>query len=92
MDSISLILYIINFALLSGLLCIYTQNLRHIKSKLTIGLVVFVLLFMAETLTGVYFNLTTGTCGGPTNIDTAWMVLTAVKTIGFATLLWVSWE
>ena len=56
--SLTTILTIISTLLLGGLLHIYIRNLKNIKSKFTIGLFIFALLFLVQNLVSMYFYLT----------------------------------
>jgi hypothetical protein len=80
-----------NILFLLGLLYIYAQNYRQVKSKLTLGLVLFVLIFLAHSLMNIYFELTM-VMYDSLSAKQAALVLEAVKAVSFGLLLWISWE
>ena len=90
-EMISMALHAVNVLLLLGLLYIYAQNYRHLKTRLTAGLVLFVSLFMLQSLLNVYYDATMVMYSSGA-AETAATVVEAVKAVGFAALLWASWE
>jgi len=91
MEEISTALHAINILLTLGLLYIYAQNYRKMKSKYTVGLVMFAFFFFLQSLMGLYFDTTMAMYKDDVAKQAA-MVLEAVKAIGFAVLLKISWE
>ena len=77
--------------LLSGLLYVYYKNLRKIKSKFTIGLFVFALLFLIQNLVSLYYYLTMMKYYSP-EVEVHVFTLTLLQTIAFLILLKITWE
>lgn len=76
---------------LLGLLYIYAKNLQHVKSKFTIGLFLFALLFLLQNAVSLYYYLTMMKY----YVDDVAMhvfILTLLQTIAFIVMLKISWE
>ena len=95
MDSVLMkfitILTIISTLILCGLLYVYFKNLKQIKSKFTIGLFIFAVLFLIQNLVSLYFYITMMDYYVPT-VETHVFIFTLLQTIGFAVLLKITWE
>ena len=91
MDTLSPILHVVNIILVLVILYIYLQNYRKLKSKYTIGLMLFSSLFLVHTIMGLYFDLSM-IMYSTKEAELASMALEAVKTISFSILLWISFE
>jgi len=91
MDLVTAALHALNILLVIGLLAIYVRNYAAMKSKYTIGLVIFALLFLVQGVMSLYFDASMIMYSDKyaENIATG---LEAVKTVGLAVLLWISWE
>lgn len=90
-EIIGTVLHAANIFLTLGLLAIYMQNYRKIKSKYTIGLMVFATFFFLQSMMGLYFNATMAMYSSPT-AEKAALLLEGIKAVGFAVLLKISWE
>lgn len=90
-DMISMGLHVLNIVLLLVLLWIYVQNYTKMKSKYTIGLIIFALLFLVQSAMGLYYD-TSMTMYYSDPAEQAAKVLEGVKTVAFAVMLWISWE
>lgn len=88
---LALLLHSANIILVLGLLYVYVQNYRKIRSKYTIGLVVFAAFFLLQSIMGLYFDITMAMYRDKT-AENAAMFLEALKAVGFAALLKISWE
>ena len=77
--------------MLVGLLYVYYKNLKNIKSKFTIGLFVFALLFLIQNLISLYYYITMMKYYAP-EVEIHVFILTLLQTIGFAILLKITWE
>jgi hypothetical protein len=77
--------------LLIALLTIYAKNLRKVKSKFTIGLVLFALLLLAQNLASLYFYFTMMGYYVP-QVTLHVFILTLLQVIAFSILLKISWE
>jgi len=95
MDSILMkvitILTVISTLLLMGLLHVYYKNLKAAKSKFTIGLFVFALLFLVNNLVSLYFYITMMDYYVPA-VELHVFILALLQAIGFAILLKITWE
>lgn len=77
--------------LLLGLLYVYYKNLIKIKSKFTLGLFIFALLFLVQNLVSLYFYLTMMDYYVP-EVEIHVFILTLLQAIGFSILLKITWE
>ena len=76
---------------LLGLLYIYIKNLKNIKSKFTIGLLIFAVLFLLQNLVSLYFYFTMIEYFVP-QVEVHVFILTLLQTIAFLILLKITWE
>ena len=76
---------------LFGLLYIYIKNLKNIKSKFTIGLLIFAALFLLQNLVSLYFYFTMIEYFVP-QVEVHVFILTLLQTIAFLILLKITWE
>lgn len=76
---------------LFGLLYIYIKNLKNIKSKFTIGLLIFAVLFLLQNLISLYFYFTMIYYFVP-QVEIHVLILTLLQTIAFLILLKITWE
>ena len=90
-EMIGMALHAINVIMLLALLYIYIQNYRQLKTKLTAGLVIFASLFLLQSIMNVYFDATMVMYSSG-SAETAATLIEGIKAIGFAILLWVSWD
>lgn len=90
-ELVGMALHGLNILLLIVLLYIYVQNYRHLKAKLTLGLILFVVLFLVQSLMNVYYD-TAMVMYSSTSAETAATILEGIKTVAFAILVWISWE
>ncbi len=81
----------ISILLLIGLLFIYGKTLRKVRSKFTIGLMVFASLFLVEKLVWLYFCLTK--MDGYESVMGPYLLpISVLQAIAFAVLLIITWE
>ena len=76
---------------LFGLLYIYIKNLKNIKSKFTIGLLIFAALFLLQNLVSLYFYFTMIEYFVP-QVEVHVFILTLLQTIAFLILLKITRE
>ena len=81
----------INVFIALAVLYVYAQNYRGLKSKLTLGLLLFASLLLVHNLLGVYFFVTMATYYVP---EVALMIfgLSFVETLALGTLMWITWR
>ena len=91
MDLISASLHGLNIILGLALVVLYVQNYRQLRSKYTIGLLLFALLLVLHSAMGLYFDASMVMYSN-TAAEQAATVLEGLKAVSFAVLLWISWE
>ena len=89
--SITTVITTVSTIFLLGLLYVYSKNLKKIKSKFTIGLLIFALLFLIQNLISLYYYITMMKYYAP-EVEVHVFILTLLQTIGFAILLKITWE
>ncbi|MBI3035084.1 hypothetical protein HYY71_02070 [Candidatus Woesearchaeota archaeon] len=89
--SLTTILTVVSALALGGLLHTYIKNLKKIKSKFTIGLLIFALLFLIQNLISLYYYLTMMNYYSP-EVEIHVFILTLLQTMGFLVLLKITWE
>jgi hypothetical protein len=87
----------VNVLLLLALCSVWVRNYRQIKSKHTLGLLLFGVLLLGENLLGLYYFavhdvLTAWFTGLPSISATAFMVLRLLEMAAIVFLLWVTWD
>lgn len=88
---IDLVLAAASAGILLGLLYIYGQNFRSLRSPLSVGLILFAALFIAENLAAIYFYVLMSDSYGAA-VALPLLALNGVELVGFATLFYVSWR
>ena len=91
MDMLSAGLHAMNILLALGLLYVYLQNYRKLKSNYTLGLIVFVALFLFQSAMGLYFDASM-VMYSSAEAKSAALILEAIKAASLAVLLKISWE
>ena len=76
---------------LLGLLYIYAKNLQHTKSRFTIGLFLFALLFLLQNAVSLYYYVTM-MAYYVDEVAVHVFILTLLQTIAFLLMLKISWE
>jgi heme/copper-type cytochrome/quinol oxidase subunit 4 len=89
--NVTTILTAISILTLGGLLYVYIQNLKKIKSKFTFGLFIFALLFLIQNIISLYYYLTMMNYYSP-EVEIHVFIFTLLQTIAFITLLKITWE
>lgn len=77
---------------LAVLLFIYSRNLRELRSPFTIGLFVFALFFLAQSLLGVSSALWMASMGYGSGVATQLLILHTVQAAAFGILVFISWD
>ncbi len=85
------ILTVVSTLLLFGLSYVYYKNLKIIKSKFTIGLFTFVVLFILQNLVSLYFYFTMMQYYAP-QVEAHVFIFTLLQSIAFLILLKITWE
>lgn len=81
----------INIIILCLLLFIYLKNLRSIKSKFTIGLVLFVTVFLIQNIVAAYFYFTMMDLYAQ-GTELPVLLLTIMQTLAFIIFLFITRE
>ena len=81
----------ISSLLLFGLLYVYYKNLKIARSKFTIGLFIFAVLFLIQNLVSLYYYITMMKYYVP-EVEIHVFIITLLQTIGFSVLLKITWE
>ena len=89
---IDLVLAAASIAVLIGLLYIYGTNFRTLRAPLSIGLIVFAVLFLVENLAAMYFYVSLNDSGVGAPVALPMFALNVVQLLGFSTLFYVSWR
>ena len=76
----------ISTLLLVGLLYVYSKNLKQAKSKFTIGLFVFALLFLIQNIVSMYYFLTMMEYYSP-QVEVHVSIISLLQVISFAILV-----
>jgi len=90
-DTVTLGLIAINVILTLVLVIIYFKNYRTISSKITLGLVIFAVAFLAENLLDFYFYNSL-LQQGITGITTFHISVNFLQMIALLILVWVTWK
>lgn len=89
---IDLVLAAASVGVLVGLLYLYGSNFRSVRSPLSLGLIVFAVLFLIENVAAMYFYIAMNDIGLGASVAMPMLALNAVELTGFATLFYVSWR
>ena len=81
----------LNLLLLGAVLYPSTRNFLKTRSAIAAGLMLFVVLFLIENVTAVYFHVTMMYLYAPP-LEFQAMVLRLIQTVSFGTLLWVTYK
>lgn len=87
----------VNVALLLALCGVWARNYRQMRSKHTLGLLLFGLLLLGENALGLYYfvmhaTLTDWFTGLPSVSASALLALRLLETAAIAFLVWVTWD
>ena len=82
-------LAVVNVALLIYLAIIHIKMARSVKSSFTIGLLLFVLVFLVHNILAAYFYLTMRALYAP-GTEIPVLVITLIETIAFAIFVWLT--
>ena len=88
---ITTILSGINILLILGLLYVYVKNLIKIRSGFTIGLVLFVSLFLFQNSVVFYFSITMMPLYTE-SVRIYMMVFMVLQSLAFSILNWITWK
>jgi len=89
---VNIALAVLSAALLVGVVGVYARNARELRSPLTLGLVAFGCLFLAQSLLSVYVYVSMNDQGMGANVAVPMLALNAAGLGGFAALFYVTWR
>ncbi len=79
-------------ALLAALLYVYGKNASQIRSKFTLGLVMFAALFLLENLAGIWMYVSMNEARMGPDVAMPMLLLNVVETGALATLVAITWD
>jgi hypothetical protein len=83
---------LVNMLILSALIYIYAKNYRHIKSKYTLGLMIFSALFLVHIFMAMVMGVYTWIDVSDDTIM-VWLLITElIQMLGLAALLYITWD
>ena len=84
-------LTIVSIIALLGLIYVYSRSLKAIKSKFTIGLLVFASLFLLQNIISLYYYFAMMEYYVP-KVENHMLILNVLQTLAFLILLKITWE
>ena len=87
----ALLIGIVNMGLLLALLLIYFKSYRTIKSKFTLGLIIFASLMFLHKIGNILFIFRYNEFGVP-RLGLPAFVLSLIELLAYSALLWISWD
>ena len=82
----------ISAALLVALLYIYGRNATQIKSKFTVGLVLFAVLFLVQNVAGMWIYLSMNNAGMKADVAVPMLLLNVTETGALGALVAITWD
>ena|SRR2546425_4548694 len=82
----------ISAALLVALLYIYGRNATQIKSKFTVGLVLFAVLFLVQNVAGMWIYLSMNNAGMKADVAVPMLLLNVTETGALVALVAITWD
>lgn len=78
--------------LLGSLFAVYVKNHREIRTKYTMGLLLFAGFFLAEATLAVLLYTATGMCQQIGLEQQVRPVLSTIEALGLLALVWITWK
>ncbi len=88
----NMIISAVSIVVLSGLLLVYSQNFRAIKSSFSVGLVLFSVLFLVQNIAAIALYLSMATANYGLSVAMPMLALNVAELTGFSVLFWISWQ
>ena len=82
----------ISAALLVTLLYVYGRNATQIKSKFTVGLVLFAVLFLVQNVAGMWIYLEMANASKGADVAVPMLLLNATETGALGALVAITWD
>lgn len=82
----------VSAAILAVLVYVYGRNARRIRSKFTLGLLLFAALFLIQNLAGMWIYMSMNDAGMKADVALPMLVLNVTEMGGLAALAIVTWD
>ena len=79
-------------ALLAALLYVYWRNVKEIRSRFTVGLFLFAVLFLAQSVVGMWAYVAMNDAGHGVDVAFPMLLLNATGLGAIATLVAITWS
>jgi len=89
---VNMVVSAISIIVLAGLLLVYANNFRSIKSTFSVGLVLFAILFLVQNIAAIALYLSMATQDYGLAVAMPMLALNIAELTGFGVLFWISWQ
>jgi len=89
---VNMVVSAISIIVLAGLLLVYANNFRSIKSTFSVGLVLFAILFLVQNMAAIALYLSMATQDYGLAVAMPMLALNIAELTGFGVLFWISWQ
>ncbi|HEV8594871.1 MAG TPA: hypothetical protein VGR51_05005 [Thermoplasmata archaeon] len=89
---VNMVVSAISIIVLSGLLLVYANNFRSIKSTFSVGLVLFSILFLIQNIAAIALYLSMATQDYGLAVALPMLALNTAELTGFGVLFLISWQ
>lgn len=89
---VNMVVSAISIIVLAGLLLVYANNFRSIKSTFSVGLVLFSVLFLIQNIAAVALYMSMATQNYGLAVAMPMLALNIAELSGFGVLFWISWQ
>jgi len=79
-------------AMIISLARVYVKNYRDIKSKFGLGLFIFAMILLLETIVSISIFSTTSLCESIQIAQVVRPILSTIECIGISVLAWITWK
>lgn len=90
--ALNIVLAAVSAVLVAILAYVYARNAREVRSRFTIGLVLFALLLLVQNLAGMWIYMSMNDAGMKGDVAIPMLVLNVAETGALGSLVAVSWE
>ncbi len=88
----NMIVSAVSVVVLAALLFVYGKNFRAIRSTFSVGLVLFAVLFLVQSVASIAFYVYMANAGYTLGVAMPMLALNIAELSGFAVLFWISWS
>ncbi len=89
---VNMVVSAVSIIVLAGLLLVYANNFRSIKSGFSVGLVLFSILFLVQNIAAIALYLSMATSNYGLTVALPMLALNIAELSGFGVLFWISWQ